>query len=267
MDYDKTEIATNDDKNSCSGASKRFSACRRQRHRAARSGGGDAGGSDGRGPQRDSDIRQTPRPGRKISRSRDPKSVEQAQPDLRGAGRGAQATFRDVTPGASINARSGRILRFEARTAYVQICAIPGRDPQRSLHVDCESSYGRRRNPTETGIDLSRDSQAGQRIRDNPIHHKGTKDTKTHKGYRRSFVPFVPFVVNFFIGPFVGLVEGICLDMRSREERRWTRPFAGCRCRGRFQVEELRHFSARRSASCLRPQCRTRSDAASHVGF
>ena len=111
---------------------------------------------------------------------------------------------------ADLKVAFGRILRFEARTAYVPICAIPGRDPQRSLHVDCESSYGRRRNPTETGIDL---------------------------------------------------------DMRSREERRWTRPFAGCRCRGRFQVEELRHFSARRSASCLRPQCRTRSDAASHVGF
>ena len=136
MDYDKTEIATNDDKNSCSGASKRFSACRRQRHRAARSGGGDAGGSDGRGPQRDSDIRQTPRQGRKISRSRDPKSVEQAQPDLRGAGRGAQATFRDVTPGASINARSGRSFAVPGHFWKAAILPNPGFDANSQIRLD-----------------------------------------------------------------------------------------------------------------------------------
>ena len=44
---------------------------------------------------------------------------------------------------------------------------------------------------------LSRDSQAGQRIEDRPIHHKDAYDTKIHKGRCRLLAPIVPFVVNF----------------------------------------------------------------------
>ena len=74
---------------------------------------------------------------------------------------------------------------------------------------------------------LSRDSRAGQRIEERPIHHKGTKDTKTQRGRRPSLWSLCSLWVNFKSLLHWAIHWASRENLLSRERapsRRWFEP-------------------------------------------